>query len=83
MPAVVHALRALLVVALGNLADPVGPIANNRRQLRRGAALGQQPKDLPPGPLVGLFGRSVAMFEFVNAQIGLQVNSSCHAEILP
>ena len=83
MPPVVHAVGALLIVALGDLADPVRSVANNRRQLRRCVTLGQEPQDLPPGPLVGLFGRPVPVFELVDTQIGLKVNSSCHASILP
>ncbi len=46
-------------------------------------ALGKEPQDLPPGPLIGLFGGAVPVFEFVDAQIGLEVYVSCHAQILP
>ena len=67
MPSVAHALGSLLVVAFGNLADPVGPIANDGRQLGRGVALGKKPQDLPLGPFVRLFGRPVAVFEFVES----------------
>jgi hypothetical protein len=76
-------LILVLVVTLGNLADPIGAVANHRRKYRGCPALGQQPQDLPPGPFARFFGRAVAVFEFVNAQIRLEMNASCHGPILP
>jgi hypothetical protein len=68
VPPIVHAVGSLFVVAFGNLADPVGPIADDGGKFGRGAALGQQPQDLPPGALVRLFGCSVVVFKFVDAR---------------
>jgi hypothetical protein len=80
---VLHPGGPLLVVALGDLADPVGPIANHARQFGGGVPLGEQPQDLPPGALVGLFRRAVAPLKLVDAQVSLEVNVSGHGEILP
>src|SRR5258705_13037015 len=63
--------------------DPVGPIANHARQFGGGVPLGEQPQDLPPGALVGLFRRAVAPLKLVDAQVSLEVNVSGHGEILP
>jgi hypothetical protein len=80
--AVMHAVWSLLVVALGDLADPVRPIPGYRGQLSGGAALCQQPQQLPPRTLVGLFSATVAALEFVDAQMWLEVDVSGHAAIL-
>ena len=83
MPAVVHPVRSLFVVALGDLADPVGPVANDGGELGRGVALGKEPQDLPPGSHVGLLGRTVPVFELVDAQVGVKMYVSSHDQILP
>lgn len=83
MPAVLHAGGPVLVVAFGDLADPVRPVADHGRQLGSGAALRQQPQDLPPRAFVGLFRRPVAVLEFSDAQMRLEMNTSGHAAILP
>src|SRR5258708_19811558 len=83
MPAVHHPARALFVVALSDLTDPVRSIANHSRQLRGRVPLGQQPEDLPPRAFVGLFRRPVAPLQVVDTQMRLEVNASCHASILP
>jgi len=82
VPASVHALRALGVVALGNLPDPVGRIARHGRDLHRRVALAQEPEDLPPAALIGFFGRPIAALEVVHAQMGLEMNLSGHAPIV-
>src|SRR5260370_23761905 len=83
VPRVRSAGRPLLVGALGALADPVRPVADHGRQLGRGVALRQQPQNLPPGALVGLFRRPIAVLEFFHAQMRLEMNTSGHAAILP
>ena len=83
MPPVVHPVRPLFVIALGDLPDPVRPIADDLCELGRGVALGQQPQNLPPRPFVGFFGGSVPVFELVDAQIGLKMDVSSHDQILP
>src|SRR5690349_9253568 len=82
MAAIVHARRAVGVVALGNLPDPVGGVAGDRRHLHRRVALAQEPEDLPPATLVGFFGRPIAALELVDAQVWLEMNLSGHAPIL-
>jgi hypothetical protein len=82
VPASVHARRALGVVALGNLPDPVGGVAGDRRHLHRRVALAQEPEDLPPAALIGFFGRPRAALEVVDAQMGLEMNLSGHAPIV-
>src|SRR5260221_9740803 len=83
MPAILHAGGSLFVVALGNLTDPVCSVARGRRKFRRRAPLGEQPEKLPPGALVGLFGRPVASLQFGDGQMGLEMDMSGHAQILP
>jgi hypothetical protein len=78
---VVHACWTLLVVAAGNLADPIPRIAGAVGNLLGRLATGEQPQDLPPAPLVGLLGRPVASFELVSGQMGLKITVSwqrCH-----
>lgn len=64
-----HAGGVLLVVALGELANPVGRVAGALGHCASGLAACQQPEDLPPRPFVGLFGCPVALFQFVDAQV--------------
>src|SRR6266851_8806807 len=82
VPAIVHARRALGVVALGELADPVGRIPGHSCDLHGGVPLAEQPEDLPPAALIGFFGRPQAALELIDAQVGLEVNTSGHAPIL-
>jgi hypothetical protein len=81
--AVDHPSRPLLVIALGDLADPVRPVAGHRSERGRGAPLCEQPQDLPPGPFMRLFGRPVASRELRDAQVRGEVYASSPAAILP
>ena len=54
VPPIEHRGRPLFVVALGNLADLVRPVAGHFGELGRGAPLRAQTQDLPPSLLVGL-----------------------------
>ena len=49
----------------------------------RTVALCEQPEDLPPRLLVGLFGTAIAALEFVDAQMQLEMDMSAHVQILP
>src|SRR5258706_6188245 len=79
---IAHPLRALGVVAFGDLANPVARIARTLRDVLGQLAARQQPEDLPPRPFVRLFGRTVASLQLVDTQVGPEMNASCHALIL-
>ena len=79
---VVHTLGALSVIALGDLANPVARISRTLGDIFGQLAPSQQPQNLPPRLFIRLFGRPVASFELVDAQIRSEMNSSCHAPIL-
>src|SRR5258706_6233318 len=82
MAAIVHARRAVGVVALGELPDPVRRIAGDRGHRNAGVALTEQPEDLSPAAIVRFFGRPIAALQFVAAQVSLEMNVSSHVPIL-
>src|SRR5258708_31008045 len=82
MAAIVHARRAVGVVAFGELADPVRRIAGDRGHRNGGVALTEQPEDLPPAALVWLFRHPIAALQFVEAQVSFEMNLSGHAPIV-
>ena len=91
MSPIAHPLWSLLVVALGDLANPGAGVAS---ALGNGSArlpLGQEPEHLPPRPfmwlmwlmrLMWLVGRTVALFKGGDAQMRRQMNLSAHASML-
>ena len=81
----VHPGGALLVVAPDELPDPLGRRARHRGDRHGGVPLGQQPEDLarwPPTALVRLVRGPVALLQFVNGEVRVQMKVSCHAHIL-
>src|SRR6266849_6753971 len=82
MAAIVPARCAVGVVALGELPDPVRRLAGDRGHRNGGVALTEQPEDLPPAALVGLFRHPIAALQVVDAQVSLEMNLSGHAPIL-
>jgi hypothetical protein len=82
---VVHPGGALLVVAPDELPDPLGRRARHRGDRHGGVPLGQQPEDLarwPPTALVRLVRGPVALLQFVNGEVRVQMKVSCHTHIL-
>src|SRR5690348_3161796 len=77
--AIAHAVWAFGVIALGDLANPVGRVAGHRGDFTPGATLAEQPQDLPPTAFIGLFGRTVARLQLGAAQMGLEDDVSGHA----
>src|SRR5712691_4276709 len=82
VPTIVHALRALGVVALGELADPIGGIARHRRHLYGRVSLAEQPEDLPPTALIGIVRAAIASLQFSHTQMRVEMKMSGHAAIL-
>ena len=77
-----HGVWALVVVALGDLADPAAGVAGGVRDGRGSLAPSQEPEDLPPAALVWLVGRSLALFELSDAEMRRQMKMSAHASIV-
>ena len=72
MAAIAHAVGTFGVVALGDLADPVGRVARHGGDLTSGAALTEEPQNLPPTAFIRLFGRTIPLLKFGAAQMGLK-----------
>src|SRR5690348_9454419 len=82
MPAIVHARWSFGVIALGELSDPVSRVARHGRNRHGCIALAEQPENVPPTALIGLFRRPIAALEFIDAQVWMQMEVSGHATIL-
>jgi hypothetical protein len=72
----------MLVVALGERADPVGRVAGDGGHPFRGQALGQQPDDLPMAARHRLFGGAIAMLQCVKREVWLNGKSFWHVRII-
>lgn len=80
-----HASGTLFVLALGNLPDPGARIPRALGNRGGRLPLGQEPEDLsrwPPTAFMRLVGRSVPLFEVLDAQMRRQMNMSTHASIV-
>jgi hypothetical protein len=64
-----HGVWSLLVVALGDLADPASVVAGGVRYGSGGLAPRQQPQDLPPAALMGFVGGTVPLLKLRDAQM--------------
>jgi len=81
VPQVLDAVGAMLVVAPGDPADPVGRIAGDTGNHRSCEAPSQEPEEVPATALDWILRGSVPSREFVSAQMGFGVNMSCHASL--
>ena len=82
MAPVAHAVRALSVVAPGDLANPVGGIARHRGYGGCCHAASQQSEEVPVAALDRIIGSTIARVEFIVGEVGFEVDASWHAHVL-
>ncbi len=81
VPQVLDAVGPMLVVAPGDPADPVSGIAGDTGNHRGCESTGQEPEEVPAAALDWILRGSVSSCEFVSAQMGFEVDMSCHASL--
>jgi hypothetical protein len=79
---ILHALGTMLIIAAGDLADPVGEIARHRRNCGRREAAAEQPQKVPAAALDRIAGASITTCQFLSCEMGLEANTSCHPHVL-
>lgn len=75
---ILHARWPLLVVAAGDLTNPVARIAGALGDGCRGLPFSQEPENLKPTSLVRFLGSSIAPLKLVHRQMRFEVNASGH-----
>ncbi len=70
---VAHARRSFGVVPFGHLADPIRRVASALRHRLGGLPAREEPQNLPPTALMGLFGRPIAPLQLVDTEVGSQM----------
>ena len=82
MGAIAHCRGTVRVVALGQLADPIGRIAGALGHLARRLPAREQPEDLPPAALMGLMLAAIASLSFIRREVGVEGDIFWHPLIL-
>jgi hypothetical protein len=79
---ILHALGTMLIVAAGDLADPVGGIARHRRNCGRREAAAEQPQKVPAAALDGIIRPAIPLMELWFGQVWMEADAFWHAPVL-
>lgn len=82
MPLVLYAVGAALVVAQGDLADPIRRIPSNASNHLGREPRGQEPEEVPAAAFQRILRAPVASREFIKTQVRFEVNTSAMPRVL-